>query len=134
MSLRLAGCVILNGPQKFYLLHRNKNSLVQWELPGGKVENDEDIEETAIRELKEELGVTVQLVRKLGDTHFKENNTDHFYTWFLAEVTSGQMKICEPQTFDDLKSYSIDEMFNLELSNNMIKLHEAIVAGTLNLS
>ena len=133
MSLNLAGCVILDKNQKIYLLHRNKKSLTQWELPGGKLELDESAECAAIRELREELGVIVSLVKCLGTTHFEENNTAHVYTWFLAEIQDGELSICEPETFDDLKSFSLNELPNLKLSNNMTKLHEAIMAGSLKL-
>ncbi|MBI4136692.1 NUDIX domain-containing protein [Candidatus Roizmanbacteria bacterium] len=35
---------------------------LKWELPGGAVEFGETIEETVIREMKEELGVSVELL------------------------------------------------------------------------
>lgn len=129
MSLSLAGCVILDEKQRIFLLHRNKNGFHQWELPGGKVEHNEEIEQAAVREIREELGVTVNLVRKLGDTHFEENGIDHLYTWFLAEIIDGKISICEPKTFDNLKSFSLHDLSELKLSNNMIKLREAVLTG-----
>ena len=134
MSLNLAGCVILDENQSMYLLHRNKKGLTQWELPGGKIEPNESVEEAARRELREELGVSVGLVRHLGTTRFEEKNIEHVYTWFLAEIQEGELSICEPQTFDDLKSFSLSELSGLKLSNNMIKLHEAILAGKVEFS
>ena len=127
MSLQLAGCVLLDELQKIYLLHRNKKGVIQWELPGGKIDAGEDAETAAIREIKEELGVTVSLVKHLGSTHFEENGTEHIYTWFLATVQNGNLYICEPQTFDDLKSFSLDELSKIKLSNNMKKLRDAML-------
>lgn len=37
-----------------------------WAIPGGKLEGDEAIEETAIREAQEETGLVVQLMRIIG--------------------------------------------------------------------
>lgn len=133
MSLTLAGCVILDENECVYLLHRNKNGLVQWELPGGKVEASESIEYAAIRELREELGVKVNVKKMLGETSFNENNIMHIYTWFLAEVKEGTLSVCEPETFDDLQSFSIEELSSLKLSNNMKKLYESVLAGEVNL-
>lgn len=38
----------------------------QWVIPGGKMEGNESIEETAIREEKEETGLDISLVRIVG--------------------------------------------------------------------
>ena len=134
MNLSLAGCVILDKDQRIFLLHRNKNGLHQWELPGGKVEPNEDIRQTAVRELEEEMGIMVNLVKRLGEAHFEENRTDHLSTWFLAVIVAGEMSICEPETFDDFKSFSLHELSELKLSNNMIKLREAILTGKVELT
>lgn len=134
MSVSLADCVILDTTRKcIYLLHCNKKGITQWELPGGKVELDEDVEYAAIRELREELGVDIKIVKKLGETSFDEHNIEYTYVWFLAKVRTGQLSLCEPETFDDLKSFSLNEMTNLELSGNMKKLYAAIVTGQVTL-
>jgi 8-oxo-dGTP pyrophosphatase MutT (NUDIX family) len=45
-----------------------------WALPKGLVGRDEGPEETAVREVSEETGVTARLVGKLGDVRY-------VYTW-----------------------------------------------------
>jgi len=133
MNIQLAGCIILDEQEGIWLLHRNKKGITQWELPGGKVEPGEAAEQAAERELREELGVHVAIVRELGGDEFVEDETTFTYTWFLATIRSGQMTICEPQTFDDLQSFSLDELADLKLSGNMQKLHNALRAGTVTL-
>ena len=39
----------------------------RWEFPGGKIEPDESAGDAVVRELREELGVTVRAARPLGD-------------------------------------------------------------------
>lgn len=129
MNVALAGCVLFGEKRDIYLLHRNKSGFTQWELPGGKVEPGETLEQAAIRELREELGVEVTLKRKLGETSFSENSLEYIYTWFIAEVTEGALSICERGIFDNLKSFSIEELSGLKLSSNMKKLHDAVLRG-----
>ncbi|CDH44245.1 8-oxo-dGTP diphosphatase MutT [Candidatus Contendibacter odensensis] len=40
-----------------------------WEFPGGKVEVDETVERALVRELREELGITVQAAAPLMQVH-----------------------------------------------------------------
>ena len=57
-----------------------------WEFPGGKQEENEKIEDTVIRELKEELGVDVQINRdflKLKHTYSHFSITLHAYVCTL---------------------------------------------------
>ena len=40
-----------------------------WALPGGKVDVGETVEETVVREVKEETGIEVEIVEKIGEYH-----------------------------------------------------------------
>ena len=57
MQLISAGIIIKNN--KVLICQRKKNSYygLKWEFPGGKVETNESIQESLIRELNEELGI-----------------------------------------------------------------------------
>ncbi len=41
----------------------SENHIGGWSIPGGAVEKDEDVEDGAVREVKEEAGTDVKLVR-----------------------------------------------------------------------
>jgi ADP-ribose pyrophosphatase YjhB (NUDIX family) len=45
-----------------------------WALPGGKVEAEETVEEAIVREVKEETGLKVEIIRKIGEYHYSGNN------------------------------------------------------------
>ncbi len=66
-----------------------------WSLPKGLVEKGEETSETAVREVREETGLSGKIVKRLGDITYwyfiKEDNakcrkTVHFY---LLEYVSG---------------------------------------------
>lgn len=129
--LCLAGCVITDNEGKILLLHRNKNGIVHWELPGGKIDDGEDASETAVREIKEELCVDVTIVRLLGGANFVFEDTTCQYQWFLARILKGSPAIGEPQTFDDMKYVAMEDMDDLVLSANMQNLVSSLNTGAI---
>lgn len=125
----LAGCAILDDYGRILLLHRSTEETSQWELPGGKLETEEVAEQAAVREVAEELGVKVRLVASLGIGEFANDDAEYKYTWFQAVVESGDPKICEPETFDDLEFFEVEELLSLALSPNMQVFLEKIFSG-----
>lgn len=132
MTIQLAGCVLKDEQDRMLLLHRNKNGVTQWALPGGKVENNETTEAAAVRELKEELSISVELKTKLGTCSFTEKDRQYIYTWFHASGISGDPTIGEPQTFDDLRYFNFEELTKLQLSANMKLFVQQIETGRIN--
>jgi 8-oxo-dGTP diphosphatase len=58
----VAACALIDPDGRVLIAQRpeGKNLAGLWEFPGGKIEKGERPEETAIRELREELGIAVQ--------------------------------------------------------------------------
>jgi len=131
-QITLAGCVIFNK-DKIYLLHRNTPKRVQWELPGGKIDEGENAEHAAIRELEEELGVLVKINKKIGEKVFYEDEYSMHYTWFLAELIQGHPQVIEIDKFDDLKAFSWEEIREMydDLSENTKNLVTSYYANEL---
>jgi len=53
-----------------------------WALPGGRVETGESVEQTVVREVKEETGLDVKILTKIGEYHekgFKDGINFDFY-------------------------------------------------------
>ena len=123
----LAGCAIVEN-NAILLLNRKKTGW--YELPGGKIDSGESAEEAAKREIKEELGCDVEIVRRLGEKDFEENGYVMGYTWFLAR-TKGQPEIQEPDKFDHLKYVPLNELRKHTLSANMRNLADKLEKGLL---
>lgn len=64
-SLRTAArAIVFNSKDKIAILNAKKYKFHK--LPGGGVEGKEDIKETLERELKEEIGCKVQIIKEVG--------------------------------------------------------------------
>lgn len=66
--LSVKGLILWDG--KFLAVHKQKHAHGLYELPGGTMEYGETIEETLVREIREELGMTVRPIRLLGTWNF----------------------------------------------------------------
>ncbi len=67
---------------------------VQWNLPGGKVEFGESVQQCAIRELEEETGITAKIVRLLevSEIIIPEKPWHSITISYLGEFTGGELK------------------------------------------
>tara|TARA_Y100000310_G_C20293795_1_gene628415 strand:+ start:121 stop:531 length:411 start_codon:yes stop_codon:yes gene_type:complete len=130
-KLNLAGCVILKG-NSILLLHRTKRDW--YELPGGKVDENESVKEAAIREIKEELCCEVELHKHLGTKDFNEDGYTMNYVWYLAGVKENHSpSVGEPDKFSHCKFIPLEELSKHNLSPNMKNLVEEMKKGTINL-
>ena len=82
-----AAAVVLD-PRKRVLLVRHTYGRLNWELPGGASELDETLEETAVRELREETGVDAVAEQLVGIYYEAEHDAHHFV--FRCRATSGE--------------------------------------------
>lgn len=130
----LAGCVIYNSAGEVLLLHRNTSKLTQWELPGGKLENGESSRDAARREVREELGVEVDLIRWIGSGTFRDDGYDWKYDWHEAHIIDGTPGIEERDKFDGLAYHPIlTEGFDTrEFSINIVNLIRHLHNGSDN--
>ncbi|WP_372635287.1 A/G-specific adenine glycosylase [Fodinibius sp.] len=98
-----------------------------WEFPGGKQEPGEELTETVKRELNEELGVEVSIVKpfmKLDHAYSHFKITMHAY---LCELQSGTPR---PQSSQEVRWISIEELAdvpfpkaNRRLTEKLMNLH-----------
>ncbi|GJQ58131.1 MAG: NUDIX domain-containing protein [Candidatus Scalindua sp. AMX11] len=75
--------MVNNEPQ--FLIVTAKNNSSDWVLPKGHIEKDEMIEETSVREVKEETGVDARVVGIVGSTKYKTDKEFVHVKFYLME-------------------------------------------------
>lgn len=102
---KTATAIIPFPENKILLIKRNTIPFKgYWGLPGGRMDQGETLEQTAVREVKEETGLDVEIVRKIGEYIEKGIKDDveyeYYPTCFLVKRVGGEIKRQESEIQD----------------------------------
>ena len=113
----LSGSAIIENDKLLLIYKKNQD---HYEFPGGKVEENETLEEAAIRETKEEIGCEIEIIKYLGYIDFTINNKEFRSHNFLSKIKNNQEpKIIEKDKFNNMIWLDLNEYNN---NSNQIKL------------
>lgn len=117
---KVSAAIIKDG-DKILLCQRPKGKRHEllWEFPGGKIEPNETEEDCIIREIQEELDVTLGNLKRLTTIQAD----DVSITYFEATIISGKLKMIE---HNDLKWVNKKEIINFNLCPNDKMMTEKI--------
>lgn len=123
MPIITAGAIIINDDKKILLVKRPSDKKLfpnAWSFPGGKLEEWETLDETVVREVKEETWLDLVSFEKYsfnGDTPQNTRSINHLYIgkaeWILI-----------PET--EAKRYSYDEIKWLEIAFHQTEIIEQL--------
>lgn len=118
--LKRKSIAIIVHSKKFLLLLRDNNPNIQnpntWQLPGGRIEENEDHFQTIKRELKEEISLTPTNLEYLGDAL----SDTSIYISFLTDEEVKNIKLGNEG--QKLKFFTKEELVNLNVTPS-IKLY-----------
>jgi 8-oxo-dGTP pyrophosphatase MutT (NUDIX family) len=104
-----AGGAVFNSEHKLLMIFRNG----KWDLPKGKMEKGETPEQSAVREVEEECGISnLNIVRELPSTYhtYKINDRLHLKRTWWYEMRSDDNRKLIPQTEEGItKAEWLDE-------------------------
>jgi 8-oxo-dGTP diphosphatase len=111
---RTTTAIIPFPPDKILLIKRRTVPFSgYWAVPGGRVECGETVEQTIVREVKEETGLDVAVVTKIGEYHEQgvQDGVDYDYypACFLVNVVGGEIKKQESE-IEEIKLFSLNEI------------------------
>ena len=94
MTVELTTMVMIQNPDtKEVLVQNRKLKWPGWSFPGGKVEPGENFYDCAVREIKEETGLTVTNLESCGVVHWCNLDTNDRYLVFLYKTQSYSGKV-----------------------------------------
>lgn len=130
--IRVAGIVPINDG--FAFMHRadvikRKDFQNYYTFPGGGLEKGETLEEGTIREIKEEFGINVKIIRKLYEMNSEKFNQKEYF--FLCEYIDGEFGTGTGPEFSNDPKYKdsgkyIPEIVKREEVKNLLLLPQEI--------
>lgn len=99
----------------------------KWEFPGGKVDPGEQMHENIIREIKEEVGYDVKVVKMLQYIAV-EMCIDKTYSYqiflvpYVCQIVGGDGKVSDGEVFET-RWFDVDEVMNYEMIGDNGKMY-----------
>ncbi len=93
MPLPVMAAIIQRG-NEVLLCQRKEGALAgKWEFPGGKIEDGETPEECLVREIQEELGITIEVHDIFQAVHCHYDHGDFLVIGYLAGHINGEITL-----------------------------------------
>ena len=90
--IEVVGAAIIKEDKVLVMQRSNQMTLPgMWEFPGGKVEANETEQEALIREIKEELSVTINILDYINEASYDYEFGTVQLKVYTAEIISGQI-------------------------------------------
>ena len=125
-NIRVTG--ILIEDEKLLLVKQKVSDKRNWSLPGGKLEQGETIEQGIIREVKEETGLDVEIIRLLYLCDVSASNNTLLHISFLLKRVAGNIELptneFESNPIYDVEFIPISDLLDYGFSEKFLKLAE----------
>lgn len=97
-------CLIYNAETEQILMVHNAD-VDSWSMPGGAVEDNETLEQAAIREVMEETGLVVEIndVVAINECIFNKKNEHAIFITFRANIVGGEISISDYDEISTIK-------------------------------
>ena len=104
---------LVRDGERFLICQRpaHKARGLMWEFAGGKVEAGESGQQALKRELREELGIEVEVQEQVADVSYAYPELSVHLTLYGAAITSGTPQLLE---HNDLRWIALDEANNAD--------------------
>ena len=116
------GAVVFNEQGRLLLVKRaNPPAQGKWSLPGGRLESGETSEDGVVREVREETGLDVKVVREVGTIQRDAPSGDTYVIRdFLCALTVSAMPVADDDA-SDAGFFALTEVIELPTSEGLLE-------------
>jgi 8-oxo-dGTP diphosphatase len=131
MNLVHVTCGLIIRNEKVLICRRKEGKSLAgyWEFPGGKIEPGETVEECLMRELKEELGLEVEIKRHFLTVTHAYSETTIKLSSFICGCSDAEIVLTD---HDAYKWVEVSELMNWRLAPADVAIAEALQNLTSN--
>uniref|UniRef100_UPI004057A5AA NUDIX domain-containing protein n=1 Tax=Acetatifactor sp. TaxID=1872090 RepID=UPI004057A5AA len=121
-NIRVTGIVIENN--KLLIVKQNLSKSREWSLPGGRLERGETLEQGIKREMKEETGLDVEIVKLLYLCDVETSDNTVLHITFLLKRNGGEITLptneFDENPIHDVRFVSIEGLAHYGFSEKFI--------------
>lgn len=124
----LGGAIVyrsgVGGKKYFAFVH---DVFGYWTLSKGHIEPGEDIETGTKREIKEELGIDVEVIAKIGENEYTASDPEKgkirkHVNYFLVKTNEEKLTLQKGGGLDDAKWFPLEEVPNLKMYGDIVPI------------
>ena len=123
-NIRITGILIENN--EILLVQQKLNDKRNWSLPGGRLERGETLSQGLIREMKEETGLDVEIIRMLYLCDVAASSNTILHITFLIKRIGGEIELpsneFDENPIHDVKFVPISELVQYGFSEKFIQV------------
>ena len=123
-------CAIIKKEDKIVVTQRSASMSLplKWEFPGGKLENGESEIDCIKRELKEELNIEIEIIKKLTNSIHDYGKMKINLIPFVVKYKSGEIKLLEHR---DYKCLHKNELTQLDWAEADLPILKEFIASEI---
>ena len=115
--------VVIDENNRVLMMRQQHENRDIWMLPGGGIEDDENAKQAAVREVKEEAGLDIEVTSLLW--HIEEVSCERgqrFVNFFLAKIKGGTLALGKDPEREDTKQVLKEAKFMSREEINAIEI------------